>query len=47
MSEVYRSAKTWSLTTVAGLAFITLFQAGLAMVGIGQILHLICKRIIR
>ncbi|MBK9154860.1 MAG: DUF4328 domain-containing protein [Chloracidobacterium sp.] len=38
MSENYRSARSWSLTTIAGLAFVTLFQAGTALIGFGQIL---------
>lgn len=38
MTETYRSAKTWSLLTIAGLAFVSLFQAGAALIGVGQML---------
>jgi len=39
MSEFYKSTKTWSLITIAGLAFVSLFQGFSILVGLGQLLN--------
>jgi hypothetical protein len=39
MSDTFRPNKTWSLITIAGLAFIVFFNAGVILTAIGQILN--------
>lgn len=39
MSETYRSSRTWSLITVAGLAFVSFFKAIMILIGFAQVLN--------
>ncbi|MGD9562132.1 MAG: DUF4328 domain-containing protein [Pyrinomonadaceae bacterium] len=39
MNDVYRSTKTWSLITIAGLAFISIFELFAILIGIGQLVN--------